>query len=195
MSTAAIMVSDPPSSMLRALLVHSAGDDRVVKPHELAKHDLAPRRLLALRALLAELRVSQPFSFYTATTFEDITDYSDAIIDWYRRDNWQDQPNHVQVWCEKDAVTGSIERITDKWAVPLRALRLIPPQTFTRSPNLSATRGERETRRCVLSRRLGSECPSMPRPRIYFETRDRNGGEKCMKGGARRRSSLFPNYR
>lgn len=60
---------------------------------------------------------------YEAGTFEDLVEYSDVIIDWYRRDNWQDQPNYVELWCEKDAVTGSLEKITDKWAVPLRALR------------------------------------------------------------------------
>jgi len=60
---------------------------------------------------------------YEAATWENLSQYSEVVISSYRRDNWQDQPTYVEVWCEKDAVTGSIEQITDKWGVPLRALR------------------------------------------------------------------------
>jgi hypothetical protein len=60
---------------------------------------------------------------YEAATWENLKEYSDSVLTSYRRDNWQEQRNYVEVWCEKDAVTGSIQQVTDKWAVPLRALR------------------------------------------------------------------------
>jgi hypothetical protein len=56
-------------------------------------------------------------------TWENLEEYSESVMRSYRRDNWQDQPRHIELWCEKDAVVGSIEGITDKWAIPLRALR------------------------------------------------------------------------
>jgi hypothetical protein len=60
---------------------------------------------------------------YEATTWEGLEEYGETVLHGYRRDNWQDQPRHVELWCEKDAIVGSIEEITDKWAIPLRALR------------------------------------------------------------------------
>lgn len=41
----------------------------------------------------------------------------------YRRDYWQDQPNYLEVWCEKDAVTGSIEDVTQEYGILLTATR------------------------------------------------------------------------
>jgi hypothetical protein len=41
----------------------------------------------------------------------------------YRRDPWQDQPNYVEVWCEKDTLAGTLEPITDEFAVYLRPMK------------------------------------------------------------------------
>jgi hypothetical protein len=41
----------------------------------------------------------------------------------YRRDFWQDQPNYVEIWCEKDAMTGSIEPVTREYGVELFPIR------------------------------------------------------------------------
>ncbi|MFI5090772.1 MAG: hypothetical protein ACHP7P_12005 [Terriglobales bacterium] len=41
----------------------------------------------------------------------------------YRRDYWQDQPNHVEIWCEKDAVTGSIEEVREEYGLTVEAIR------------------------------------------------------------------------
>jgi len=41
----------------------------------------------------------------------------------YRRDYWQDQPNYVEIWCEKDAVTGSIEDIREEYGLTVEAIR------------------------------------------------------------------------
>lgn len=38
-------------------------------------------------------------------------------------DNWNDQDNYVEVWIEKDALVGVIERVCEKWRVPFFACR------------------------------------------------------------------------
>lgn len=42
-----------------------------------------------------------------------------AARESYRRDKWQDQPIHLEIWVEKDAVVGIIEEVTSRWQVPL----------------------------------------------------------------------------
>jgi hypothetical protein len=41
----------------------------------------------------------------------------------YRRDYWQEQPALVEVWCEKDAVTGSIQELCDEFGVRIEPIR------------------------------------------------------------------------
>lgn len=60
---------------------------------------------------------------YSASAFDDLADGLRALRDQYRRDYWQDQPYHVEVWCEKDAVVGSIQPVTDKLGVAIHVCR------------------------------------------------------------------------
>jgi hypothetical protein len=46
----------------------------------------------------------------------------DTLLD-YRRDYWQDQPNHIEIWCEKDAVTGSIAEVRNEYGLTVYAIR------------------------------------------------------------------------
>jgi hypothetical protein len=60
---------------------------------------------------------------YAATAWENPADYAHTMRNAYRRNYWQDQPAHVEVWTEKDAIIGSIEPVTDKWGVTIRVTR------------------------------------------------------------------------
>lgn len=48
----------------------------------------------------------------------------------YRRMLWADQPADVQVFTEKDALTGVISSVTDEWDVPLGVLRGYSSESF-----------------------------------------------------------------
>lgn len=48
----------------------------------------------------------------------------------YRRALWQEQNAYVEVWCEKDALTGVIYPITAEWDVPLMVTRGFSSSTF-----------------------------------------------------------------
>jgi len=41
----------------------------------------------------------------------------------YRSDWWTEQPNYVEIWCEKDTVTGSIEEVRDGYGLRVDANR------------------------------------------------------------------------
>jgi hypothetical protein len=41
----------------------------------------------------------------------------------YRRDLWEDQEAHVEIWCEKDALAGVLMEVTYDWGVPLMVSR------------------------------------------------------------------------
>ena len=45
------------------------------------------------------------------------------MIRSYRKDFWHDQPEHVEIWCERDAIIGSIESLTDELGVVVRVGR------------------------------------------------------------------------
>jgi hypothetical protein len=46
--------------------------------------------------------------------------YMEAVSSSYRRDNWQTQLTHVELWCEKSTVLGSVRPIVQKWGVTTR---------------------------------------------------------------------------
>ena len=48
----------------------------------------------------------------------------------YRRDPWQEQPRHVEVWIEKDGLVGSVGKAANPFAVRVMAVRGYPSHTF-----------------------------------------------------------------
>lgn len=58
--------------------------------------------------------------------FSDLKQPEDVLEDAaqsHEVDRWQDQKNYVEVWIEKDALVGVIERVCSKWRVPYFACR------------------------------------------------------------------------
>ena len=60
---------------------------------------------------------------YGGPGYSDLQHFAEWEFQGYRRDNWQDQSAYVEIWTEKDAVTGSIEPIANEWGITMRALR------------------------------------------------------------------------
>jgi hypothetical protein len=79
--------------------------------------------------LLREMRRAGeiPLDWISDSTREPIEpltfDDPDEAIEWlllmYRENLWKDQPQHVEVWIEKDGLVGIVEPITRKWGVRL----------------------------------------------------------------------------
>jgi len=60
---------------------------------------------------------------YRPNVFKDVAGYGRAIQRSYRKDYWALQPNHVELWSEKDSVIGSIEALTDELGIRVRVGR------------------------------------------------------------------------
>jgi hypothetical protein len=45
-----------------------------------------------------------------------------AAADQYRRDNWQEQPNRIEVWSEKGTIRGTIAPVLDEYGVAFRVM-------------------------------------------------------------------------
>lgn len=57
---------------------------------------------------------------YAPSVFEDPAEYAETIKRAYRKDYWHTQPNYVEIWTEKDSITGSIEPVTNELGVMVR---------------------------------------------------------------------------
>jgi transposase-like protein len=55
--------------------------------------------------------------------WEDVSEFADAARRSYRRDVWQDQPEYLEVWLEKDALSGLFEDVLDGYGVTLNVGR------------------------------------------------------------------------
>jgi len=53
----------------------------------------------------------------------DLSDFYETAKDSYRRDVWQDQPGYVEVWLEKDALSGIFEDVLGRYGVTLNVGR------------------------------------------------------------------------
>jgi hypothetical protein len=60
---------------------------------------------------------------YEPNVFENPQQYLDVVKRSYRRNYWQGQPLHVEIWTEKDAIIGSIEEVTDELGVTVQVGR------------------------------------------------------------------------
>jgi hypothetical protein len=60
---------------------------------------------------------------YSPNVWNNAEDYADTVKRGYRRDYWHTQPNYVELWVEKDAIIGSIEKVTDELGITIRVGR------------------------------------------------------------------------
>jgi hypothetical protein len=60
---------------------------------------------------------------HVPNTYTGIDDALEEISSSYRRDLWAESPVYVEVWLEKDALTGVLYPITSRYAVPLMVSR------------------------------------------------------------------------
>lgn len=91
------------------------------------------RRLLALRRAGVV-----PYGYITDGTryvlhrpsWRDTEEALDALASSYRKMLWLNQPVNVQLFTEKDAITGVIEGVANRWDVPLGVVRGYASETF-----------------------------------------------------------------
>jgi hypothetical protein len=60
---------------------------------------------------------------YASSGFDDAVEYVATMRDGYRKNYWTTQPEHIEVWVEKDAIIGSIEKTCNDLGVTIRVGR------------------------------------------------------------------------
>jgi hypothetical protein len=55
--------------------------------------------------------------------WNNLADYGETILRAYRKDFWQQQPVHIEVWSEKGTVRGTLKPVLDEFAVTFRVMR------------------------------------------------------------------------
>jgi hypothetical protein len=60
---------------------------------------------------------------YSVNVWQNPASFVQTVARSYRHDYWYQQPTYCEVWCEKDAVTGSIEDTVRELGVTLRVTR------------------------------------------------------------------------
>lgn len=60
---------------------------------------------------------------YRPDCFLDATEYADTVRGGYRKNYWATQPEHVELWVEKDAIIGSIDQTADELGITIRVGR------------------------------------------------------------------------
>ena len=78
---------------------------------------------------------------YTPNAWRNPFEYWTTVSREYRRDYWQEQTCHVEIWTEKDTLTGSIEPVTDELGVTVRVGRGF--QSATRANEIAQRFAER----------------------------------------------------
>lgn len=62
--------------------------------------------------------------------FDSMSEALENTHELYKRNYWLDQPTYVEIWCEKDALTGVIEPVCRDYGVPYVATRGFPSITL-----------------------------------------------------------------
>jgi hypothetical protein len=103
---------------------------RLVSSRLLDNTPQAYHRLIHAMTLARE-RADIPFEWfvdrsrptYSANVFDDLEEGLTTLRNCYRKDYWQDQPRHVEIWAEKDAITGAIQPVTEELGITMRVSR------------------------------------------------------------------------
>ena len=64
------------------------------------------------------------------TSYSGVEAALDAAARSYRRQLWQGMDSHVEVWSEKDAITGVVASVVDEYDVPLMVSRGFSSESF-----------------------------------------------------------------
>jgi hypothetical protein len=60
---------------------------------------------------------------HTVNMWEGLADFGEDCCGWYRLDVWETQPRYVEVWVEKDALSGIFEEVLEPYGVTLNVGR------------------------------------------------------------------------
>jgi len=128
---AQILLEEKPLTVRRALY---AGQGRELFP------DTSDQRYACCSRLILCLRRYGfvPYDWIVDSTrrrlkpssWSRLADYAETVAQCYRKNLWTSQPDYIEIFCEKDAMAGVIEPVTDRYDVTLNNIRGNCSETF-----------------------------------------------------------------
>lgn len=91
--------------------------------------------------------------------YDDPAEAIDSLARGYSEEFWKDQPRHVEVWIEKDALIGVIEPVCTRWRLPYLGCRGYVSQSEQYAAGKRFARLDREGREPIVLY-LGDHDPS-----------------------------------
>ena len=70
----------------------------------------------ATDSILPEWMIDETREPEMVSVWADAAAYIATVKRAYRRDNWQDQSRHCEVWSEKATILGAIRPVAERWA-------------------------------------------------------------------------------
>jgi len=64
------------------------------------------------------------------SSWSGLADYAEAVAESYRKDLWERQEDYIEVFVEKDAMSGIIQPVTRQYDIQLNPIRGFPSETF-----------------------------------------------------------------
>jgi len=64
------------------------------------------------------------------SSWSGLADYAEAVAESYRKDLWERQEDYIEVFVEKDAMSGIIRPVTRQYDIQLNPIRGFPSETF-----------------------------------------------------------------
>lgn len=64
------------------------------------------------------------------TTYNNVDEALKQTAKFYRKSLWREKNHSVEFWLEKDALAGSVQPVTEKYAIPLMVTRGFSSETF-----------------------------------------------------------------
>lgn len=110
--------------------------------------------------------------------FSDVDSAFERWAGTYRRDRWQSQYDHVEVWCESDSIAGVINPITRPLGIGLYVCRGQSSKTFVYEA-VETYRSLPEDKQCVVVLYVGDhDCSGIAIPRSIEERIARYGDDE-----------------
>jgi hypothetical protein len=119
--------------------------------------------------LMTEMRLdgSLPYSWVVdesrrvriTQTYDGIADAIERTAKFYRRSALAQAPDYLEIWCEKDALAGSLWEVTSYFDVPLMVSRGMPSLTFLHA-SAQAIRNAAEQGKRTFIYQFGDHDPS-----------------------------------
>jgi hypothetical protein len=92
-------------------------------------------------------------------TYDNVTEALQHTAEFYRRSALREADDYLEIWCEKDALSGVLGEVTSEYDVPLMVSRGMPSLTFLHGSALAIRRAARQGKQTYIYQ-FGDHDPS-----------------------------------